>query len=490
MSKPQGILRPLGLALVLAIGFGAVLALAAEWGIKIWEGLRRQNRVSEGLVVRADGTPLIQRNTYDEYQTVTFRELEDGREVPRPKDNSLVGASLAIPRRDRLMFPLIANARVRPFADGQGPPNLWYFVHDGARDGRGYFVGYDSRTKLCVGFIGRDGFRPDQPPAEQWFPMDGAKLASGTAFSRFEMIGYWYGVYYGRENGEEFPAWKVEMISGAELLEVDLRKRSVRALMESADLVAVGVLETAAKSKAAGEEARPPRRPEKLAVRTTDRVLLFDATGKQYSAFPVPEEFRDRSIVLYELDAGTALVTASRLLPDRSRREELLWIDASGRVLGREGVPLGEGNAHYDQIEAWKAALVVSAPVVLAFLAMVPVPSDYLAQGLEPDYPAALARSLAAFWPALLGASLLAAALAWHCCRRHRRYYQPASGVWFVFVLLTGVPGLVAYLFHRGWPVLEKCPACGHNIPRDREACAKCGVAFPAPEPKGCEVFA
>ena len=43
MSKPQGILRPLGLALVLAIGFGAVFAVAAAWGISIWEGLHQQS---------------------------------------------------------------------------------------------------------------------------------------------------------------------------------------------------------------------------------------------------------------------------------------------------------------------------------------------------------------------------------------------------------------------------------------------------------------
>ena len=81
-------------------------------------------------------------------------------------------------------FPLDGNARIARFADCRTPANLWYFLHDGARDGRGYFVGYDSKSKLCVGFIGRDGFRPDQPPVEQWFPMDGVKLASGMALPR------------------------------------------------------------------------------------------------------------------------------------------------------------------------------------------------------------------------------------------------------------------------------------------------------------------
>ena len=94
--------------------------------------------------------------------------------------------------------------------------------------------------------------------------------------------------------------------------------------------------------------------------------------------------------------------------------------------------------------------------------------------------PAALARSLAAWWPPLLAVTLLAAVLAWYCWRRHRRYYQPASAVWFVFVLLTGVPGLVAYLFHRRWPVLEKCPACGQVVPATgKPAPVRRGVSRP-----------
>jgi hypothetical protein len=492
MSKPQGIFRPLGLALVLAVGFGAVFAFAAAWGMAIWEGLRRQNRAYENLVVRGDGTPLILRNTFDGYQNMTLYAL-DGSEVPRPKENEswLEGASLAMPRQDRLRFPLNADARVMAFSDSQAPPNLWYFVHDGARDGRGYFVGYDSQSKLCVGFIGRDGFRPDQPPVEQWFPMDGAKLAGGTAFSRpnsndFRYIGY-YAAY---EPAGEFPAWKVHMISGAQLIEVDLRTRSVTTLLESADLIALGMLEPASQVKAAGEESPSLRRSQRLAVRTTDRLLVFDAAGKQPSAFVVPEEVRDRSIKVYELGAGRALVTAGRLLPDRSTREELLWIDASGSILRRAEVSMDQGNRRSEEIEAWTAALTVPAPAILALIATVAVPLDYLEQGREPSYSAALARSLAACWPVLLTATLLAAVLAWYCCRRHRRYYQPASGVWFVFVLLAGVPGLVAYLFHRRWPVLEKCPTCGHDVPRDRDACAKCGATFPPPEPKGCEVFA
>jgi hypothetical protein len=252
--------------------------------------------------------------------------------------------------------------------------------------------------------------------------------------------------------------------------------------MESPDLIAVRTLETPSKRKAAvGEELRTHLRDE-LAVRTKDRVVIFDATGKQHSALPIPEELRGKGyFTVYDLGAGTALLAASRLLPDWSRREELSWIDASGKVLRRAEFTTAEGNPGKDAVEAWKTVLTAPAPLVLAC---------HVTNGLEPDYSAALARCLAAWWPALLTVTLLAAALAWHCCRRHRRYYQPYSGVWFVFVLLTGVPGLVAYLFCRCWPVLEKCRSCGQEVPHDREACANCGAAFPLPEPKGCEVFA
>ena len=65
MFKRLGIFRPLGVALVLAIGFGFVFGFVVGWGNTIWEGMRRQNqeRFSEELEIFADGTPLIVRQT-------------------------------------------------------------------------------------------------------------------------------------------------------------------------------------------------------------------------------------------------------------------------------------------------------------------------------------------------------------------------------------------------------------------------------------------
>ena len=372
------------------------------------------------------------------------------------------------------------------FTDGQKPPTFWYFVHDGARDGHGYFVGYDSQSKRRVGFVGRDGFRTDRPPVEQSFPVDSAKLGSGRAFSQY-ITTYGYDRYSGRDS-DEFPVWKADMISGAEVLEVDLRSGSVRTLMESADLISVGFLgfsltqpSLRLTSQTIGEMESLLKLREKLAIRTSDRVVVFDAARKQSAVFLLPEEFRDRGINFYELEEG-ALLTSTREIPHRGPHVELAWIDPSGKVLRRAEVSLHENYRADDASEVWTAVLAVPVPVLVAW--------ETTGFWFPPDYPTALAYYFALYWPALLVVTLFSAALAWYCYRRHRRYYQPAGGVWFAFVLLLGLPGLVGYLFHRRWPVLEKCPACGQVVPRDREACAKCGAAFPPPEPKGWEVFA
>jgi hypothetical protein len=485
MPKPRGIIRPLGQAIVLAIGFGSLFAIAVAWGLSILESiLPGDDSFRESLVVCADGTPLIQRSTWFQgYPKSTYHAL-NGSEVPGPKGenyNLLEGASLAIPRRG-ITFPLEGSARVSRFSDAELPPKLWYFLHDGARDGRGYFVGYDSANRQRVGFIGLDGYRPDLPPVEQWFPMDGVKLAEGEAFSRYAGASFLY-------NDRSENPWKVDMISGNELLEVDLRSRSVTTLMESAGLIVARPLATVSTEKAAGEDRPRAHRHEKLAVRTSDRVIVFDAPEKQH-AYVIPEELRDRGTTFYELDAKTAIVIDSHLLSDRRSREELFWIDASGKISRQAEATIGKAEPHYDENQAWTAASVVPVPVVLTAFAMLVPPLDAVNSGRAPNYSTALAHFLAVIWPPLLAVTLLSAALAVYCIRRHGRYCQSYGAVWFVVVLLTGLPGLVGYLFHRRWPVLEKCPACGHSVPRDREACTECGKAFPPPELTGCEVFA
>jgi hypothetical protein len=76
------------------------------------------------------------------------------------------------------------------------------------------------------------------------------------------------------------------------------------------------------------------------------------------------------------------------------------------------------------------------------------------------------------------------------CYRHHRRLGLPGTGLWTVFVLLTGPAGLAGYWLHRHWPATERCSRCGAVVPRDRQKCLACAAEFPLPALKGCEVFA
>ncbi len=176
--------------------------------------------------------------------------------------------------------------------------------------------------------------------------------------------------------------------------------------------------------------------------------------------------------------------------PD-SNVEKLAWIDALGKISQRDEAELYAGHPRDEHQEAWKAAGVVPSPIALAFFAAVMLPlSDITEAGKPGGYFAHAAHQLAVFALPLLVVSLFSAVLAFLCWRRNRRFHQPASIVWLVFVFLAGLPGLVGYLFHRRWPVLEACPACKQSVPRDRDACAECGAEFPPPPLKGIEVFA
>jgi hypothetical protein len=118
------------------------------------------------------------------------------------------------------------------------------------------------------------------------------------------------------------------------------------------------------------------------------------------------------------------------------------------------------------------------------------IPLELRAAGGADSYWGALGMSLGFLWPSLAGLCAIGAVTAALAYRRQRRYGLPGAAVWAAFAFVLGVPGWIAYRFHRTWPVLEECPACQQPSPRGREACTECGGEFPLPPLKGIEVFA
>src|SRR5262249_50386369 len=130
----------------------------------------------EDLLVEPDGTVLIITSGQPQKSPRTL----DGQTVLAvSKSEQTSGAYLRAGRVDDSYVSQRGwEARVIPLADNALPPTYWYFVlADDSADGRGYFAGYNSETRLPVGFIGREGFTSALPGRDGQFTVYGPWLS-------------------------------------------------------------------------------------------------------------------------------------------------------------------------------------------------------------------------------------------------------------------------------------------------------------------------
>jgi hypothetical protein len=500
MPKRQPIVQPVLLAVALALGAGAVWAVAVGWGMMVGEQLLQGERVYQSLQFQLDGTPLVHTRTGGYYSVETYHTL-DGKEVPAEEVRGGVYPAMlhAPPRAGTGLARMGWLGRILGYTDRREPPTLWYLVHSGQADGWGYFVGYDSETKMRVGYLGLGGFRTNPPPAQDRFPVDARRLGHRGNFGALTVYHgwsvrepYWYSGSRAPRPGE-IPESTLHLISGDRLLEVDLQERTVREVMQSPGLVSVAIASRAISDYEPDDEEAWKRVTRNLAIRTEDgRVLITDTLSGEHRSFQVPQELRRAGFGLLELADGTAIATVYGPSEAGVRTVSAYWLDRSGEIQRRESLELRSRGGVYlaPKTRALLRALRFPAPVATSLIATVFDPRDLLDRDRASGYGEALSGSLAAWWPALALTCLLAAGLAWWCHRRQGQFAAPWTPVWLVFVFLLGAPGLLGYLLHRIWSVRLSCPACGQEVPRDRESCSSCGADFPEPEPKGIEVFA
>jgi hypothetical protein len=231
--------------------------------------------------------------------------------------------------------------------------------------------------------------------------------------------------------------------------------------------------------------------PNRLGVRTEDAVLLLDERGKLLKRYAIPEALRDRDLTFAETHTGGAVMYWNSP-PDWLATESeyrIAWVSPEGRCRTAEVSLAAPGDLRSMQA---LGGVVVPSPLGLAGYVVLSRSSDLLDKGLAGTHAEALGRGVREFGWALGIAQLVAAAFAVLCYRRQVRY--GAAGreriVWPLFVLLLGLPGWVGYRFGRSWPVLEACPACAAEAPRDRRECVRCEADYPRPARKGTEVFA
>jgi len=297
------------------------------------------------------------------------------------------------------------------------------------------------------------------------------------------------------------------------LLEIDLRKRSVRAVLEIPNLQSISML-SEAKRPAPGKtvsttDATPgtspasanqdhepdsssstPKLIRRLALRSQDRIIIYDPPTKEKREFVIPKDIREKTFNVYSLSPQQLLLSVGQGHWSHGNVVDLLWIASNGEVQRKETAELVNQLPISDRQQAW--AFAPAIPVPLVWLGKVSLRDPFWRLQFYKDstYGAALKSSWDIAWPPLLVVlliSLMATAVARHW---HRKYHRQQAGRWCLFVFLLGPAGLLAYWLEHRRAVLEPCANCGELAPRDREACAVCDTPFAEPPRIGTEILA
>jgi hypothetical protein len=487
----NGILHPLALAGVLAVGFGAVWGMVGEWVAEIVMYAAGGERQLERLSFLNDGTAWVEVEELGERRDRHYRDL-DGNPVPAPRTEKVgwlrdrmlraqpaVPASIGAPAWDD---------RVRSFVDGRSPATFWYLISDGQPGGTSYFVGYDSRSNVRVGYLGTAGFRETVPPADELFPcggpVSGPRSCVLNSQDNFAPTAHPRPDTAGQAPHGSLSTWDVYVLGhDGKLYHADLHARKVHVVLDGPAIRWATVV--------LGHHDPATGTPHHVAVRTDDAVLVLDECGGLLSRYPIPEPLRAKDLAFGETWAGEAIMhwhSGSDAQLDEEIDHRVFWVTPDGRF--REAaVTLPGFNARLGQAVA---PLAVPSPLLLAALLVYERAPSLLEEGRAATYGEAVVGVIAEYWPSLVAAEVLAAGFALLCHRRQVRYGASGAGrlAWPLFVLVFGLPGWVAFRFGQAWPVLEPCPACGAAAPRDREGCASCAADFPRPALKGTEVYA
>jgi hypothetical protein len=514
-------------ALVVAIGIGVAWGLLGGWLVALAQ-LNNSSTVAEGISIAADGTPIIGTDAQESYQriTVSRRTLDD---KPWPLDYEFwLGGSQLAPYAfpgGLLRMPLAWEwaGRVGGYTDGSNPPASWYVVRDDEPESRCYFAGFDSMTRLPIGYIGRGGLRATVPERDEQFALPGVYsrqlapfLASTQYFQMWGLVNANRMSIQQREPAE----WLIFVAEGNKVWEVDLRKRSARIFAEIPGIVSIALTDTlektvapeittdaskgAANSETRAKEPAPqstanvasekdrkkaPDMVNILAVRTNEKLVLLTPSG-QRREFNWPREVPNVGAGVYWIAPHEVLYQFQDGHWSGGRIERLVWENDSGKVTKDVPLKLAGYPEESPHATAWAFGALVPVPILYSVGALIGAPLNMVQNYAAPTFAAGVAKSFSVVWIPLACVLALAAVLTWLTIRLQRKYRRPWTGVWATFVFLLGLPGFLAYLVECRRTKLEACPQCGAVVPRDRETCAACEKEFRAPAPVGTEIFA
>jgi hypothetical protein len=357
---------------------------------------------------------------------------------------------------------------------------------------RAYFVGYDRRTNLRVGYLGTAGFRVDAAPSDEMFELAGPINAGpGSTVSLADLV-FDYGELPS-PTIQAAPFADVFLVGrGGNFYHVDLRNRTVGVALHVPGLCSA---ETVDGMPDPIDEAPQPDgispniRRRRLAVRSTDSVLVLNLKGKEMKRFSIPVELRDKFFSFAETDQGEAVMQTSACKSATLSQHDIFWVPAHGEIRHASTMLTQKPGDLGPQYFVWT---ICPDPVGVALLVEAEFAEARLFMGLATSHAEALGLAIRDCLPSIIVAQLLAVIFAWSCYRRQLGYGAKGCErvIWPLFVLVLGLPGWIGYRFGRTWPVLDACDTCGVTVPRDAETCSRCTAEFADPPRVGTEVFA
>ncbi len=489
-------LRLVIVCLVLAAGFGTIWGFGVGGVGSFVSSLFAEPQTYESIIVARDGSPLIQSRIGGNYYHQQIRTLDDTPVSPEKLDTmSVVSMNERYRAPGIVDWPITWQERIAGMSDSRNPPNSWVLIRDAESEGRAYITGHDALTNYSLGYIGREGSRETVPAAEEWFDLGNNRLdwntnvvTSGGSVD-FGSLGLGYN-YPAVDQQGWFQPWQVFLCDGNTVREINLRDRQIRLVQDFEQLVgvAVAVLHVVIPG-APNDPEQSSRIEQRLLVRCTDRLIVFNPFEVTQVDFKIPVGLENKPFSVHTIGPERLMLHIDRGYWEQGNVVELQTIKPNGEVERQDTVRL----LNYVPSTSGEQALEVAAiaptllPWVVGVIAVAPL---IFIQNLQAEtYQQALGKSLEA-WPGLLlvfVVSLILAALVFHW---QKKYSRPHTGLWTTFVFLTTLPGFLGYWAMHRKPLLAACPSCGGEVPRNRDACAKCAEPFPEPKLLGSEIFA
>jgi hypothetical protein len=422
-----------------------------------------------------EGEPLIDVTTPvgDTWSHAYF--TLDGKPISQPSLSRSHKFAPHIPSPDaRFRFHRDWQMRISGFLQPGEDTTYWYLVDPETELHRPYFIGFDARSKQCVGYLGREGFVPDPPAIEDRFKITPMLFYEGGWAPQDHR--------YGEVPTSPMP--RIKIASGGELLAVDMERRLVEPVPTPDKVLGVASYE---QQRLVGEQQDvvsqrhfAVRLPGQLRLMTVDNAPLLDLS--------MPPQKEDMTLSLNQFPNGLIVVKGYRAA--EPGRNYLFTYNADGELVRQQTADLGNPREPESAWTPW-VMMLVSIPQPAVQLALSLAAANDRVQSEQATNLMGAYRSLISdYWLPFATLVLISLVAAVYPYRRQQRYAPRQALAWGVFVLLLGVPGLLGYLLHRRWPHRAQCEHCGRVVPRDRRQCLDCQVDFAPPALKGIEIFA